>query len=320
MLLRLFPDKTRIGFMQLAFPALCVSAALVIAALILIVTRGLNFGIDFVGGTVVEIAQPAAVEVAEVREALSGLGLGEVQVNDARGIGVDETPVIVIRIGRQRGDAAEDSAQRVADAVVARLTETFGTVDVRRSEGVGSKVSGELLQSGLMAVGVTLIAIMVYVWVRFEWQYGVAAVVALIHDVILTIGAFAALQYEFNLTTIAALLTIIGYSINDTVVVFDRVREERRRYKKLPLAKVLDLALNTTLSRTTLTSGTTLLAVLAVYVLGGEVLRGMSFALIFGIIVGTYSSIFVASALVLFIGLGRPADDDKLEGEPAAGV
>jgi preprotein translocase SecF subunit len=318
MLLRLVPDKTKFGFMQLHWPALILSMIMVVASVVLVVTRGLNFGIDFVGGTVVEIAEPEGVGAEEIRAALTDLPLGEVQVTEARGIGVDDTPVAVIRIGRLAGEQAEDASQKTADVVIARLKERFGEIDVRRSEGVGAKVSGELLQAGVTALAVALVLMMIYITFRFEWQYGVGAVVALFHDVIITVGVFALLQFEFNLTTIAALLTIIGYSMNDTVVVFDRVREERRRYKKLPLNKVIDLALNATLSRTTLTSGTTLIALFAIFFLGGDVLRGMSFALIWGIVIGTYSSIFVASALILVIGLGRPADEDQSEGQAPA--
>lgn len=344
MLIKFLPSDTKIPFMSLRIPALLLSTLMILASVALVFTRSLNFGIDFAGGTVVEIAEPEGVEVGEIRRVLSQLDLGEVQVTEAIGTGVDQQRIVVIRIGQQEGAAEAETttpapeidgelaeadaitadtqvAQRVTDALNAAfgaMTET-GEIDVRRTEGVGAKVSGELLQAGVMALAVSLLLMMVYITFRFEWHYGIGAVAALFHDVIITIGVFSLLQLEFNLTTIAALLTIIGYSMNDTVVVFDRVREERRRYKKLPLVKVIDIALNGTLARTLLTSGSTLVALLAIFFLGGEVLRGMSFALIWGVVIGTYSSIFVASAILVFSGLDnhREKEDDEAGDVPA---
>jgi preprotein translocase subunit SecF len=335
MLIKMLPEKTNVGFMSLRIPALILSAVMLIASIALVATKSLNFGIDFVGGTVVEITEPVGVSVEDIRGVLGGLDLGDVQVTEAQGTGVEAQPVVVIRIGQQEGredvtapeaevpeadpagEVAEDEGFVADTAVAAQVTDAleaaFGEIEVRRAEGVGAKVSGELLRAGVTALAVSLLLMMLYITFRFEWQYGVGAVAALFHDVIITIGVFSLLQIDFNLTTIAALLTIIGYSMNDTVVVFDRVREERRRYKKLPLVKVIDIALNGTLARTLLTSGSTLLALLAIFFLGGEVLRGMSFALIWGVVIGTYSSIFVASALLVFTGLGNYAEKEARE-------
>ncbi len=334
MLLKLIPDNTKITFMKLRIPALIMSAILLIGSIALVFTRSLNFGIDFAGGTVIEISEPADVNVEQIRSVLGGLNLGEVQVTEASGTGLNAERVVVIRIGKQGGDGmdAEQAGSEVSKKVLTALSAAIPSFnmdeDLRRSETVGPKVSGELLQDGLWALFWALLLMMVYITFRFEWHYGVGAVAALFHDVIITIGMFSLLQFEFNLTTIAALLTIIGYSMNDTVVVFDRVREERRRYKKLPLVRVIDIALNGTLSRTILTSGTTLLALLAIFFFGGEVLRGMSSALIWGILIGTYSSIFVASALLIYTGLDKHRDEDEAgnaaadpadDGEVAAG-
>jgi len=309
MLLKYWPEKTGVNFMALRWPSFIMSGILIVASIFMVTTRGLNFGIDFIGGSVIEIAQPEGVDGEEpIRQALSGLDLGEIQINSATGTGVGATKVIVIRVKTQPpGELGVERAQQAAtDTIVNTLIETFddpATEEIepiiRSRESVGPKVSGELLRTGLTALGVALVLMLIYIWFRFEWQFSLGAVAALTHDVILTIGMFSLLQLEFNLTTIAALLTIIGYSMNDTVVVFDRVREEMRKYKQMGMRQVVDLALNGTLSRTLLTSGTTLLALLAIFFLGGPVLQGMSFALIWGVIIGTYSSIFVASSILL---------------------
>ncbi len=317
MLLRYLPKKMDVPFMSARWPAFALSAALLIASIVLVSIRGLNFGIDFAGGSVIEITQPEDAGVAEVRSALGGLDLGDIQINAARGTGVDASTVIVIRVRTQPATealTAEEAQQAATDLVENTLANAFGEIDVRSRSSVGPKVSGELLQAGVTALVVALALMLAYIWFRFEWQFSLGAVAALTHDVVLTIGVFSALQLEFNLSTVAALLTIIGYSMNDTVVVFDRVREEMRRYKKLPLGKVVDIALNGTLSRTLITSGTTLLALLAIFFLGGPVLRGMSFALIWGVLVGTYSSIFIASSILLTIGISR--EPRKVEDAP----
>ena len=315
MLLSLWPEKTKVGFMRWRLPTAILSAVLVISSLFVVSARGLNFGVDFIGGSVVEINRPANLESEEpIRDALAEIGFDDAQVVGAKGAGAPAQEIIIIRIKTQDVKEGQnpDTAQGEATALIVKtLIEKFDLnfddpattekepTDILGQSSVGPKVSGELLQSGILSLVVALALMLVYIRFRFDWQYSLGAVAALAHDVTLTIGMFALFQLEFNLTTIAALLTIVGYSMNDTVVVFDRVREEKRKYKKMPLREVIDLALNGTLSRTLLTSGTTLLALLAIFFLGGSVLRGMSFALIWGVIIGTYSSIFIASSILL---------------------
>lgn len=322
MLLQYWPESTNVRFMSYRMVALVISSVLIAASFFMIFTKGLNFGIDFAGGSVIEIQQPDGVDEEDVREVVGTLGLGEVGVNAARGTGVEGIDVIVIRFATQQvpegGD--QDTAQQEANNLVREaLSDAFPGVNVRSSAAVGPKVSGELLRSGLIALAVALALMMLYISVRFQWKYALGAVAALFHDVIITMGMFSLTQFEFNLSTIAALLTIVGYSMNDTVIVFDRIREEARKYKKMDSAKVIDLAINQTLSRTLLTSGTTLLALLSIYLFGGTVLSGMSFALIFGVVIGTYSSVFVASAILLVLGLDQ-GEKQRREVEGFQGV
>jgi preprotein translocase SecF subunit len=310
--------------MSARFIALIVSVIALLASASMLGTRGLNLGIDFAGGAVIEVDKPEDVSADLIRSTVTGLVTGDVQVNSARGTGPNAPEIAVIRFEPQPpvGDETPDQAQnRAGDEVNAALQELIGPerFNLRSEASVGPKVSGELFRSGIMALTVALALMMIYISFRFQWQYALGAVAALFHDVILTMGMFALTGFEFNLATIAALLTIVGYSMNDTVIVFDRVREEARKYKKLELARVVDLAINATMSRTLLTSGTTLLALLSIFVFGGPVLRGMSFALIFGVIVGTYSSIFIASAVVLLLGIDR-GDKPKREVEGFQGV
>ena len=321
MLLRYWPESTNLKFMSLRMGGAVLSVIMITASIYFLATRGLNLGVDFVGGTVMELQQTETVTVESVRAAMPF----NAEVNTA--VGTDARPIVVVKFGAadpaQLGDefanlapaAQAERAQQVTNDIVATtLKDKLGLTDTDflRDDSVGPKVSGELFRSGIMALVVALGLMLAYIWFRFEWQFSVGAVAALAHDVIITLGVFSLLQLEFNLTTIAALLTIIGYSMNDTVVVFDRVREERRKYKKMPDRQVIDQSLNSTLSRTLLTSGTTLLALFAIFFLGGPVLRGMSFALIWGIFIGTYSSIFIASAIVLSLGMDlnkKPAEE-----------
>lgn len=317
MIMRYLPTQTKLSFMSLRWPAFLVSAFLVVASIGLVATKSLNFGIDFAGGTLIEVSQPENVSIDDIRSFVAGQDRVEsLQVNTARGTGVDAETVVVIRFkpDTEGLEDVETALQGITDQARDGLLAEFPGMELRSSASVGPKVSGELLQAGVTALVVALALMLIYIWFRFEWQFSLGAVMALAHDVILTIGMFSLLQLEFNLTTIAALLTIIGYSMNDTVVVFDRVREERRKYKKMPLRDLINLSLNGTLSRTLLTSGTTLIALLAIFFLGGPVLRGMSFALIWGVIIGTYSSIFVASSLLLAVGISR--EDKKPEDVP----
>lgn len=297
---KIVPDQTRIGFMRHARLFFILSVLLVAGSVVLLAVRGLNFGIDFRGGILIEVRTPGPADLAAMRQTLSALNLGDVALQE---FGAEDD--VLVRLARQPGG---EEAQATAIGLV---RDALGpNVDYRRVESVGPQVSRELLLNGVYAVVAALLGIVIYVWFRFEWQFAVAAILAEAHDVVTTLGIFALLGFEFNLTTVAALLTIAGYSINDTVVVFDRVRENLRKYKKLCVSELLDLSINQTLARTLNTGVTTLLAVGALYAFGGEVIRGFSFAMIWGILIGTYSSVCVAVPLLLFLrvrGEGRLA-------------
>ncbi len=285
------------------------SALLVSASIGLFTVKGLNYGIDFKGGIMIDVKTPGPANIADMRKVLSGLGLGEVALQE---FGTPND--VLIRLQKQKGG---EKAQGVA---VSKVKAALGDkVEYRRTEFVGPKVSSELLWDGIMAISFAILAIMIYIWFRFEWQFGLCAVIALVHDVFSTIGLFALLGMEFNLSTVAAILTIAGYSINDTVVVFDRVRENLRKYKKMPLPELLNNSINETLSRTVVTSLTTLLALLALYYLGGGVIRGFSLAMIWGVVVGTYSSICLAVPLLLHLDAGRRPGSGGAVGATAAG-
>jgi preprotein translocase subunit SecF len=286
---------TKIGFIGKRKLFLVVSALLVAVAIGSYFTRGLNFGIDFQGGIMIEVRTEGAADVSAMRRTLSGLGLGEVSLQE-----FGEPTDVLIRVQKQEGD---EKAQLRAIEVI--KTALGPGVEYRRTEFVGPKVGGELRRDGAIAVLLAMAAMLIYIWFRFEWQFSVAAVAALAHDVILTIGLFSVLQMEFNLSTLAAILTIAGYSINDTVVVFDRVRENLRKYKKLPLTELFDQSINETLSRTLMTSVTTLLALGALFFFGGQVIRDFSFAMIWGVVIGTYSSICLAVPTLLNLNLRR---------------
>ncbi len=291
------PANTAIDFLSKRLVFFIVSAMVVVASLGLFVTKGLNYGIDFQGGIMIEVRTPAPAKIADMRDQLSDLGLGEVNLQE-----FGQPTDVLIRVQRQAGD--EKAQQRAVEVVKQALSKD---VEYRRTEFVGPKVSEELFWDGIMAVLFAIGAILVYIWFRFEWQFGIGAIVALSHDVIATIGIFALLGLEFNLSTVAAVLTIAGYSINDTVVVYDRVRENLRKFKTMPLAELLNLSINQTLSRTVMTSVTTLLALVALNLLGGEVIHDFSFAMIFGVIIGTYSSICLAVPLLVYLNLERRA-------------
>ncbi len=304
MRLRLIPDNTSFDFFGRWKLWMGISGFLIVLALVSFGVRGLNFGIDFRGGTTIRTESARAVDVAEYRKALSGLGLGDVVISEVFDptFGEDRN-VTMIRIQAQDGqEAASAELTRSVEEALRKVVPDIRIVSV---ESVGPKVSGELIRTAIIAVLLSIAAVLVYIWLRFEWQFAVGAVLALVHDVTLTIGIFSELQIKFDLAIIAALLTIVGYSLNDTVVVFDRVRENLRKYKQKPLPEVLNISINETLSRTLMTSVTTLLALLSLYFLGGDVIRGFVFAMIWGVIVGTYSSIFIASAILLWLGVKR---------------
>lgn len=310
-LIKLLPAKTDFRYVAFARAAGVLSLIAVIASLALCFTRGLNLGIDFKGGTVLELSTaPRPTDLGAIRATLTRLNLGDVQVQgfgDGRGASVRfETP-------------AGTNPARTVTRVRAELERELGQVRFTRTEVVGPKVSGELYRSGVIALAVAIALMLLYIWFRFELQFGLGAVVALAHDVILTFGLFAVLRLEFTLTIIAAILTIIGYSMNDTVVVFDRLRENLRKYKRMPVGEVIDLSINETLSRTIITGFTGILALIGLAVFGGEALFGFSVALIFGIIVGTYSSIYVAAPVLLLWSpkRGEDAGPSKTGARPA---
>jgi preprotein translocase subunit SecF len=304
MRLKLVPQNTSFDFFSRWKVWLGISALMMVVAFTSFMLQGLNFGIDFRGGTTIRTQSAQEIDIGAYRDAIAPLELGDVTITEIFDptFGADEN-VAMIRIQAQ-ADAESVSAATVT-AVEEALKISVPDIEFVSVESVGPKVSGELIQTAVIAVVLAIGAVLVYIWLRFEWQFALGAVAALVHDVILTIGIFSELQIRFDLAIIAALLTIVGYSLNDTVVVFDRVRENLRKYKKKDLKEVLNISINETLSRTVMTSVTTLLALISLYVLGGDVIRGFVFAMIWGVIVGTYSSVFVASTILLWLGVKR---------------
>ncbi len=304
MRLRLVPDETKIDFFAQAKITFGASVVAVILSITIFFVMGLNYGIDFRGGTTIRTESSQPVDVAAYRAAIAPLELGDVSITEVFDPGFAEGQnVAMVRVG------AQDDEEAITAETVTKIEAALQTVDPSVTfpsvESVGPKVSGELIQKAVISVLLATFAILVYIWLRFEWQFAVGAVAALVHDIALTIGIFSLFQLPFDLSIIAALLTILGYSINDTVVVFDRLRENLIKYKKMPLRDVMNLSVNETLSRTVLTSGTTLIALIALLILGGDVIRGFVFAMTWGVVVGTYSSVFVAKNIVLFLGLDR---------------
>ena len=292
-------SNTQIPFMSARIGGFIFSTILIILSFVAFHYNGLNFGIDFKGGTLIEIETVEEVDLGEIRSNLNSLSIGDVQVQE-----FGSTKNILIRVEQQEG--GDSVQQNVVEVVKASLDNNITTsISYRRTEVVGPKVSGELIQSGIIAIVVAVMAMLIYIWFRFEWQFSLGAVIALVHDVILTIGVFCFTQLEFNLPIIAAILTIVGYSMNDTVVVYDRVRENLRKHRSKPIDQLLDLSINETLSRTVITSVTTLLALVSLYVFGGSVIKGFTFAMIWGVVVGTYSSIFVAAPFLKYVDVKR---------------
>lgn len=311
--LRLAPEHTKIDFFRAQWLTFGGSMMMTVVAIALWAIMGLNFGIDFLGGTTIRTESTQAVDVAAYRQALSGMDLGDVLITEVfdPSFGPDQH-VAQIRI------APLDGYEAVTPETILAAEEALKAVDPSITfpsvESVGPKVSGELVWKAILAMVAATGAILIYIWLRFEWQFAVGAVVALVHDVFITIGVLALFQIKFDLAIIAALLTILGYSINDTVVVFDRLRENLIKYKTMPLREVMNLSVNETLSRTLMTSVTTLVALIAMAVFGGDVIRGFTVTIIIGIVLGTYSSVFVAKNLLLFIGLDR-SDKPKKGGD-----
>ena len=303
MRLRLVPKDTKWDFFRTSTLTMGISALLMVASLVLFFSQGLNYGIDFKGGTSIRTDADISVDVGSYRDAISPLGLGDVSITEVFDVTKPDLHVTQIRIEAQEGDEAINSA--TIAAIKAALQAYEPSIVFAAVESVGPEVSGELIQTAVLAVILAITAVLFYIWLRFEWQFSVGAVAALVHDVTLTIGIFSLVQIKFDLAIIAALLTIVGYSLNDTMVVFDRVRENLRKFKKLTLKDVLNQSINETLSRTVMTSVTTLIALVSLFVLGGDVIRGFVFAMIWGVIVGTYSSVFIASAILLRLGVKR---------------
>ena len=316
-LLRIVPDDTKFDFMRFRRISFPVSAALSILAIVLYFTHGLNFGIDFQGGTLLEVqAKSGAADLQTMRNKLSALGLGEVQLQQFGG-----PADVLIRIAQQPGG---ETAQQAA---VEKVRGALGSdVDYRRIEVVGPRVSGELLYKGILGVFAAIAAILVYLWFRFEWQFALGAMIANVHDLVLTLGFMSVTQIDFDLTSIAALLTILGYSLNDTVVIYDRIREMLRRYKRLSMPDLLNVSINSTLSRSIITHVTVAMSLLALLLFGGPAIHSFTATMMFGVVlVGTYTSVFIASPILIYLGVGTgrtehvetPAPATKTSASPA---
>ena len=295
-MLRLIPDNTSIKFVRLKLMAFVASLVLALISIIAVIFIGLNLGIDFRGGILIEV-RTENIDISDLRLEVSNLGIGEVSIQEF-GSSTD----FLIRVERQQGT---DKAQQVAvEKIKNKLNNTFSNkIEYRRLEFVGPTVSKDLVQKGILAIFFAVIAMLAYIWFRFELPFAMGAVIALIHDVVLTLGVFSIVGLEFNLATVAAILLIIGYSMNDTVVVYDRVRENLRKFKKMNFEELIDKSVNETLARTINTTATTILALLALYFLGGQIISDFSFAMLWGIIVGTYSSIFIASTILTYLNV-----------------
>jgi len=306
-LLRIVPDDTKFDFMRFRRISFPISAVLSIVAILLYFFHGLNFGIDFVGGTLIEVqSKSGPADLAKMRAALSGLGLGEVQLQEFGG-----PADVLIRVAQQPGGEA------VQQAAIGKVREALGSeVDYRRVEVVGPRVSSELLAMSTIGLGLAIFAILIYLWFRFEWQFSLGAMIANVHDLVLTIGYMSLTQIDFDLSSIAALLTILGYSLNDTVVIYDRIREMLRRYKRMSMPDLLNISVNSTLSRSIITHVTVTLALLALLFFGGHAIHSFVATMIFGVVlVGTYTSVFIAAPILIYLGVGTT----RMEAEEATG-
>jgi preprotein translocase subunit SecF len=305
---RIVPDDTKFDFIRFRRISFPLSALLTILAIVLYFTHGLNFGIDFKGGILMEVrAKSGKADIAQMRATLGQLNLGEFQLQEFGG-----PADVLIRVAQQPGG---DAGQQAA---VKKIRDALGdTVEYRKEESVGPRVSGELLSFGVLGVFVAVVVILIYLWFRFEWQFALGASIANAHDIVLTIGFMSVAQIDFDLTSIAALLTILGYSLNDTVVIYDRIREMLRRYKRMPMPELLNISINSTLSRSIITHVTVSLALLALMLFGGTAIHSFSATMLFGVVlVGTYTSVFIASPLLIYLGVGT-ARDAAAEAEDA---
>jgi len=309
-LLRLAPENTKFGFMRFRRYSYPFSAVLSIVSVLMFVLIGMNFGIDFAGGTLMELrAKSGSADLSELRDLGEKAGLGHIEVQ-----GFGNATDAILRFGVQPGG---DQAQ---EAAVKRVESALDNhYDFRRVEVVGPRVSGELVQSGTLGVVVSIFAVLLYLWFRFEWQFAVGAVIATMHDLLLTVGFFSVTQLEFNTTSIAAILTIVGYSLNEAVIVLDRIREVMRKYKRISTAEMIDMSINAVLPRTIMTATTVFLALLALVLFGGEVIKSFSLAMMWGIFVGTYSSIFICSPILIYLGVRTEQRAELRAGTPGAG-
>ena len=309
-LLRIVPDDTKFDFMRFRRISFPLSALLSILAISLYFFHGLNFGIDFKGGTLMEVrTTQGPADLAKMRASLATLNLGEAQLQQFGG-----PNEVLIRIAEQPGG---DAAQQAA---VAKVRGALGSeIEYRRVEVVGPRVSGELLSYGVVGLGLAIFCILIYLWFRFEWQFALGAMIANVHDIVLTIGFMSLVQIDFDLTSIAALLTILGYSLNDTVVIYDRIREMLRRYKKMPMPELLNASVNQTLSRSVITHVTVTLALLALLLFGGQAIHSFTATMMFGVVlVGTYTSVFIAAPILIYLGVGRGTDALTAPEQPKA--
>ena len=293
--IKLIPADTKINFYKFRILAFAISLLMVVLSASFFTLKGLNYGIDFKGGIMIDVLFDSKPDLPEIRSKLDNLNIGEIEIQE---FGKPEN--LLIKAQKQEGDEKE------LIKAIKKIKNALGTdLDYRRTEFVGPKVGKELVEAGVWAISLSLLAMLVYIWIRFEWQFGIGAVIALLHDVLTTVGIFSILHLEFNLAIVAAILTIAGYSINDTVVVYDRIRENLRKFRKEDVPSVINKSINQTLSRTTMTSLTTLLALIVLFYFGGEVIHGFVFAMMWGVFIGTYSSIFVASPLLSIFRLGN---------------
>ena len=294
MSLQIFRKQPNFDFIGTRWVGFIASILLTLVSIGLVMTKGLNLGIDFTGGILMEVYSEKAIDLAGLRGVLSQGEFGEISLQNS---GSDQDVMIRIQVSK------EDDQVKITEEVKMLVLQLIPDVDYRKVDYVGPTVGEELIQGGIIATLLSFATIMAYVWFRFEWQYGIGAILALIHDSILIMGFFAITRFEFGLTSVAAILTIIGYSINDSVVIYDRIRENMRRFKKMPVMELLNVSINETLSRTILTASTTLLASLALYIFGGPVIEGFSAAMVFGVIIGTYSSIYISAPALLYLNI-----------------
>ncbi len=306
--LKIVPDNTNIGFVRLRFVAFALTLLLTLGSIGLLATRGLNLGVDFVGGLTMEVEFKAPPPLDRLRSEVDGLGVGKSALQE-----FGNARTILIRLPLPAGDQA--AVQRVVGKVQADLKAKYGEVSFRRTESVSGKVSGELVRQGALAVLISMLAVALFTWFRFEWHFGVSTVVALVHDITVTLGFFALTQLEFDLNVIAAILTIIGYSLNDKVVIDDRIRENLRKYRSMDIGPIIDLSVNETLPRTVMTSLAMIVALTAMLLLGPDVIFGFTAAMLLGIVVGTYSSIFVSSSLLISLGVKTRAEAPPAKAE-----